>query len=150
MDKTDKSILNLLQQNARITNKELATQMGLSTTPVFERVKKLEKNGIIKNYVALVDHKKVDRNLVSFVSVRLEKHSKGQMVSFQSAITRLPEVMECYHMAGSTDYLLKIAVSNMDDYKKFMTEKLSAIENVSSVESSFVMSEIKYETAYVV
>jgi len=150
MDKTDKSILNLLQKNARITHKELAHEMGLSTTPVFERVKKLEKSGIIRNYVALVDNKKVNKNLIAFISLKLDKHSKGHLINFQGSITRLNEVMECYHIAGNTDYMLKVAVADMDEYKKFMTEKISAIENISSVDSMFVMDEVKRETAYIV
>ena len=124
--------------------------MGLSTTPVFERVKKLEKNGIIRNYVALVDNKKVNKNLIAFISLKLDKHSKGHLINFQSSISRLNEVMECYHIAGNTDYMLKVAVADMEEYKKFMTEKISAIENISSVDSMFVMDEVKRETAYVV
>lgn len=148
MDKVDKSILNLLQKNARITNKELAQEMGLSTTPVFERVKKLEKSGVIKNYVALVDNQKVNKELVAFISIKLDKHSKGNLLNFQNSINRLPEVMECFHIAGNVDYILKVAVANMQDYQRFMTERLSAIENINSLESSFVMEEVKRETAY--
>lgn len=148
MDKVDKNILNLLQKNARITNKELAQEMGLSTTPVFERVKKLEKSGVIKNYVALVDNQKVNKELVAFISIKLDKHSKGNLLNFQNSINRLPEVMECFHIAGNVDYILKVAVANMQDYQRFMTERLSAIENINSLESSFVMEEVKRETAY--
>lgn len=147
MDKTDKSILKLLQQNARISNKELAKETGLSTTPVFERVKKLEKNGIIKNYVAIVDQAKLNKNLTSFVSVKLEKHSKGHLMQFQNSIYRLPEVMECYHVAGNTDYVLKVLIEDIQAYKKFVTEKMSAIENIASIETLFVMDEVKKETA---
>ena len=150
MDTTDKNILNALQKNARITNKELAQEMGLSTTPIFERVKKLEKQGIIKNYVALVDNTKVDKSLISFISVKLEKHSKGHLMNFENAANRLPEVMECYHIAGHTDYILKVAVADMVEYKRFITDRISAIENISSIDSAFVMNEVKRETAYTV
>jgi len=148
MDKVDKSILNRLQKNARITHKELAQEMGLSTTPVFERVKKLEKRGIIKNYVALVDNTKVEKDLLVFIAVKLDKHSKGHLLNFQNSINRLQEVMECFHIAGNVDYMLKVAVSNMSEYKRFMTDRLSAIENITSLDSSFIMEEVKRETAY--
>ncbi len=148
MDKTDKKILERLQANARITHKELAQEMGLSTTPVFERVKKLEKKGVIKNYVALVDNTLVDKNLIAFISVKLDKHSKGHLLNFQNSVNRLHEVMECYHIAGQTDYFLKIAVADMFEYKKFITDRLSAIENINSIDSNFVMDEVKRETAY--
>ena len=150
MDKTDKSILNLLQKNARTTNKELAQELGLSTTPIFERVKKLEKNGVIKNYVALVDNKKVDKKLIAFVSIELMRHNKGQLMNFENSISRLKEVMECFHIAGSTDYILKIAVADMEEYHKFLTDRLSAIENIASIDSSFVLTEVKRETAFAV
>lgn len=147
MDNTDKNILKLLQLNARISNKDLAKETGLSTTPVFERVKKLEKNGVIKNYVAIVDQSKLNMNLTSFVSVKLEKHSKGHLMQFQGSINRLGEVMECYHVAGNTDYVLKVLIEDIQAYKKFITEKMSAIENIASLETLFVMDEIKKETA---
>ncbi len=147
MDNTDKNILKLLQNNARISNKELAKETGLSTTPVFERVKKLEKNGVIKNYVAILDQSKLNKNLTSFVSVKLEKHSKGHLMQFQTSINRLAEVMECYHVAGNTDYVLKVLIEDIQEYKKFITEKMSAIENIASLETLFVMDEIKKETA---
>ncbi len=150
MDRTDKKILNILQQNARVTNKELAKEMGLSTTPVFERVKKLEKQGYIQNYVALVDNKKVDRNLIAYLSVKLDKHSKGHLLNFKNSVSRLNEVMECYQIAGNADYVIKIALRDMDEYARFITEKISAIENINSIDVSFVLDEVKRQTAYVI
>lgn len=150
MDRTDKKILNILQMNARVTNKELAKEMGLSTTPVFERVKKLEKQGYIQNYVALVDNKKVDRNLIAYLSVKLDKHSKGHLLNFKNSVSRLNEVMECYQIAGNADYVIKIALRDMDEYARFITEKISAIENINSIDVSFVLDEVKRQTAYVI
>lgn len=150
MDRTDKKILNILQQNARVTNKELAKEMGLSTTPVFERVKKLEKQGYIQNYVALVDNKKVDRNLIAYLSVKLDKHSKGHLLNFKNSVSSLNEVMECYQIAGNADYVIKIALKDMDEYARFITEKISAIENINSIDVSFVLDEVKRQTAYVI
>lgn len=150
MDRTDKKILNILQMNARVTNKELAKEMGLSTTPVFERVKKLEKQGYIQNYVAIVDNKKVDRNLIAYLSVKLDKHSKGHLLNFKNSITRLNEVMECYQIAGNADYVVKIALKDMEEYARFITEKISAIENINSIDVSFVLDEVKRQTAYLI
>ncbi len=148
LDKTDKSILNRLQKNARITHKDLAKEMGLSTTPVFERVKKLERKGVIRSYVALVDHKKVDKNLIAFISVKLNRYTKGELMNFENAIKKLSDVMECYHMAGSTDYFLKVAVRDMNDFQKFITERLSAVENIGSIDTMFILREVKYDTAF--
>ena len=148
LDKTDMNILNKLQKNARITHKDLAKEMGLSTTPVFERVKKLERKGIIKNYVALVDPEKIQKNLIAFVMIKLNRHSKGELINFENSIKRIADVMECYHMAGSTDYMMKVAVNDMRDYQKFMTEKFSAVENISQIDTMFVMREVKYDTAF--
>jgi DNA-binding Lrp family transcriptional regulator len=148
LDKTDKSILNKLQRNARITHKDLAKEMGLSTTPVFERVKKLERKGIIRNYVALVDNRKVDKNLIAFVSIKLNRHSKGELMNFETSVKKLIDVMECYHMAGTTDYFLKVAVRDMNDFQKFILEKLSAVENIGQIDTMFVLREIKYDTAF--
>jgi DNA-binding Lrp family transcriptional regulator len=148
LDKIDRSILNKLQRNARITHKELAKEMGLSTTPVFERVKKLERKGVIRNYVALVDNRKIDKNLIAFVSIKLNRHSKGELMNFESSIKKLNDVMECYHMAGTTDYFMKVAVKDMYDFQKFIVEKLSAIENIGQIDTMFILREIKYETAF--
>lgn len=148
LDKIDKAILNALQQNARITHKDLAKELNMTTTPVFERVKKLEKNGFIKQVVALVDHNKVQKNLIAFVLIKLNRHSKGELMNFESSIKKLSDVMECHHMAGSTDYMLKVAVKSMHEYQKFVVEKLSAVENISQIDTMFILREVKYTTAF--
>ena len=148
LDEIDLRLLNILQNNAKITNKELGSKLNLSPTPVFERIKKLEKTGYIKNYVALVDREKLGKKTISFVSVSLQKHIFGKIDTFIDEIERLPEVMECHHISGKSDFLLKVVADDMEAYHDFMVNKLSAIENVANIESSFVMKEIKHTTAY--
>ncbi len=148
LDQTDIKILEILQQDGRITTKALADQLNLSTTPVFERVKRLEKNGIIKQYVALVDNRKLDLSLTAFISISLTKHSRSYLEKFVTEVDQYPEVMECYHIAGNFDFLLKIVVKNMEKYESFILTKLSTIANLGQVQSSFVLSKNIHKTAY--
>jgi Lrp/AsnC family leucine-responsive transcriptional regulator len=143
----DKQILNELQQNARLTNRELAEKLNLSTTPVFERIKKLEKKGIIRSYVALLDAGKVEKNLVAITQVKLDIHSKKLIEDFNKKIITFDEVMECYHTTGDADFILKIVVSDMDDYYRFIMDKLSQTTDVAHISTSFVLNEIKHTTA---
>ena len=147
IDATDKKILNELQANARITTRELADKLGLSTTPVFERIKKLEKNGLIKDYVALVDAGKLDFNLTAFTQVRLDIHSKEMIEAFTKKITSFDEVVECYHTTGESDFLLKIIVEDMNEYYRFIMEQLTQTRDVAHVNTSFVLNELKHTTA---
>lgn len=147
MDAIDQKILEKLQENAKLTNKELAAVLGLSITPVYERIKKMEREGIIRRYVALVSPDKVDKKLLGFCMVKLEKHTTLLLKAFEQAMQNIPEVMECYHMAGPSDYLLKLQVKDMNAYQQFIVKKLAALENVGHVESSFSMSVIKHTTA---
>lgn len=147
LDQIDKQILSLLQENSRITNKELSEKLGLSTTPIFERVKKLEKSGLIKKYVAILDRKVAGKGLLAISAVILKHHSKALIESFIKKIEALPEVLECYHTTGKSDFLMKIAVADMDEYQDFIVNKLSAIDEVANLETSFVMSEIKNSTS---
>lgn len=148
MDHTDKRILELLQQDAKLTHKELAAELNLSVTPVFERVKRLEQSGHIRKYVALVNPKLINRKLISYITVSLRDHVSGHFESFEEKILSFEEVMECYQIAGTADYLLKVAVADMEAYRDFMVERLSTIETISNVRSAFVMNEIKHSTAY--
>jgi Lrp/AsnC family leucine-responsive transcriptional regulator len=143
----DKKILNALQQNARLTNRELAEKLNLSTTPVFERIKKLEKKGIIRSYVALLDAKKVNKNLVAITQVKLDIHSKKLIEAFNKKIITFDEVMECYHTTGDADFILKIMVSDLEDYYRFIMDKLTQTTDVAHISTSFVLNEIKYTTA---
>jgi DNA-binding Lrp family transcriptional regulator len=148
LDNVDLGILRILQADARLTTKHIADKMGLTTTPIFERIKKLEKEGYIKNYVAVLDNKKIDRALIAFCNVQLKEHSKHMLQEFEKKISKLPEVMECHHIAGVFDYLIKVAVKDMNDYQEFITNKLAVIENIGQVQSSFVMTEVKSNTAF--
>ena len=147
IDKIDVSLLNLLQRNTKLNTKELAQKVGLSVTPTYERIKRLEKEGYIKQYVAILDRKLIDKNLmvISFVSLIL--HSNEMQIEFEKSVIEYPEVIECFHVTGSYDYQLKVIVSDMEEYQAFIKNKLSSINNIANVQSSFVMSSLKDTTA---
>ncbi len=146
MDTTDKKILKLLQQNARLTYKEIAEQINLSQTPVFDRIKRLENEGIIERYVTILNKKKVGGGLIVYSQVTLNNQTENVSSKFDAAIRELPEVVECSFVSGSFDYLLKIIVPDMETYHVFHQKKLSAIEGVAQINSYFVMSEVKNTT----
>jgi Lrp/AsnC family transcriptional regulator, leucine-responsive regulatory protein len=147
IDKIDRSLLNLLQSNTKLNTKELAQKVGLSVTPTYERIKRLEKQGYIKQYVAILDRKLINKNLmvISFVSLIL--HSREMQIEFEKSIIEYAEVIECFHVTGSYDYQLKVVVSDMEEYQSFIKNKLSSINNIANVQSSFVMSSLKDTTA---
>ena len=147
IDKIDRSLLNLLQNNTKLNTKELAQKVGLSVTPTYERIKRLEKQGYIKHYVAILDRKLIDKNLmvISFVSLLL--HSRDMQIEFEKSVIEYAEVIECFHVTGSYDYQLKVVVSDMEEYQSFIKNKLSSINNIANVQSSFVMSSLKDTTA---
>ncbi len=147
MDYTDKKILKLLQEDAKLTTKELAAELELSLTPTFERLKKLNKAGYIKKYVALLDNELLDRGFIGFCFVTLKEHSEQHIKGFTKDIVGLDEVMECHHIAGQFDYLLKINTADIKAYQAVLVQKLSKINSVGKVESAFSMSVIKNETA---
>jgi len=146
LDKIDRDILQILQNNARITNTKLAKQIGMSPPPALERVKKLEKRGYIKKYAALLDPSKVGCSTIVFVSVSLAIHQCKSINRFVEKISELPEILECYHTAGEEDYLLKIIVSDIKEYEKFLVEKLTKIPGINHLKTSMVLSTVKYET----
>ncbi|WP_291910695.1 Lrp/AsnC family transcriptional regulator [Chitinophaga sp. CB10] len=148
LDHTDKRILTLLQKDAKLNTKEIAHRIGLSVTPTYERLKKIEKLGIIRNYVTLLDPEKVGKTLMAYCNVSLQLHSLPLLRKFEAAVMKLDEVMECFHLAGNYDYLLKVVVDDMKSYQHFITQKLATIENIAQVHSSFVMTEIKHTTAF--
>ena len=143
LDATDQHILKLLQQNARITVKEISEQVHLSTTPVHERIRRLESSGVIKQYVTILDGAKVKKGLMVICYVSLRQHSKSAGSKFIKAIMELDEVLECLTISGQFDFMLKVVAENMDEYYNFHVNKLSAIENVGNVQSVFVMGIIK-------
>lgn len=146
LDPIDLRILDLLQENAKLTNKEIAAQLSMSTTPVYERIKKLEEKGYISQYVALVDRQKLGFPLIAFCNVSLKEHSNKYLQVFEREVHSLDEVVECYHIAGAIDYLLKVLAQDMNTYQDFIVNKLAKLENIGNVQSSFVMTEVKYST----
>lgn len=139
----DLKILRTLQKNAKLTTKELAEAVNLTPTPVFERQKRLEKQGYIKGYVAVLDPEKLNQSLLVICSVKLKQINKEIANQFMYEINKLPEVIECYNTSGNYDYMLKVRSSDMKHYQEFILNKLGAIENVGAIESTFVMSEVK-------
>lgn len=143
LDAKDLAILKLLQQNARITVKEISDKIHLSTTPVHERIKRMEDSGVIKQYATLVDAAKVKKGLMVICYVSLRQHSKTSGDKFIKAINDLNEVIECYTISGEFDFILKVVAENMDAYYDFHVNKLSQVENMGKVQSVFVMGVIK-------
>src|SRR5215510_13254014 len=143
LDQKDLAILRLLQQNARITVKEISDKVHLSTTPVFERIKWMEETGVIKQYATLVNHAKVNKNLMVICYVSLRQHNKTSGTKFIKAINEMNEVIECYNISGEFDFMLKVVVENMDSYYDFHVNRLSEIENIGNVQSTFVMGVVK-------
>jgi len=143
LDTKDIAILALLQQNARMTVKEIADKIHLSTTPVHERIKRMESNGVIKQYATLVDHAKVKKGLIAICYVSLKEHSKTAGTRFIKAINAMTEVIECYNISGEFDFMLKVVTEDMNAYHDFHVNKLSNIENMGHVQSVFVIGIIK-------
>ena len=143
MDAIDKNIIRALQKNARLTNQELASRVGLSPSPCLRRVKRLEADGILMGYTALVDQEKFGLPVNIFVNIRLEKPSAQTIQNFERAIHKIDDVVECYLMTGSRDYLLRVVSASLKTYEILVREKLSVIEGVQSLESSFAFGQVK-------
>lgn len=143
LDKVDVAILKLLQQNARMTVKELSERVHLSTTPVHERIKRLEQSGVIKQYAALLDNRKVKKGLMVICYISLKQHSKTAGISFIKSIQAMPEVVECYNISGEFDFMLKVVAEDMNAYYDFHVNKLGQVENLGHQQSTFVMGVIK-------
>ncbi|MCX2678714.1 Lrp/AsnC family transcriptional regulator [Galbibacter sp. EGI 63066] len=148
LDATDKSLLELLQEDAKQTTKALSVQLNLSKTAVYERIRKLEKGGVIKGYTALLDKKKINKSFVVFCHVRLTQHSKEHVIGFENEVIKLPEVLECYHVSGDYDYILKVNVADMPAYRDFMTSKLTSLKHIGSTHSIFMIEEVKNTTVF--
>ena len=144
LDETDLKLLRLLQEDARLTTKQLAARVNLSTTPVFERLKRLEREGFIRQYVAILDAEKLDLGFEVFCSVKLKQMTRDVARAFTRTIRGIPQVAECYNISGEYDYLLKIRARNMKEYNEFVINTLGTIDAIGSVQSSFVMNEIKH------
>ncbi len=147
LDRIDRRILALLQRDARLTAQQIGEEVGLSATPVLRRIRMLEEAGLIKGYVALVDQKQVGLPVSVFVSIRLEKQREEALGHFARAIAGWPEVLECYLMTGQQDFLLRVVVESLEDYDRFLKSKLTRLEGVASIESSFALAQEKYTIA---
>ena len=144
-DEKDVEILRALQKNARLTNKELASIVHLSTTPTYERVKRLERLGYIQQYTTILDANKLNKGFTVFCSVKLRQLNAERANAFTDMIREVPEVTECYNISGSFDYLLRIQSPDMKYYQQFLLKVIGKHENIASLESTFVMEEIKHD-----
>ena len=147
MDKVDRKILSCLQSDARITNVSLAEQVNLSPAPCLRRVRELEESGIINSYTTLLDPDKVGWGVSVFIEVRLEKQVIDCLQIFEQTILGFPEVMECYLMTGTSDYLLRVVARDLKSLQSFITDKLAGIPGVSNMQSSVALKQVKYKTA---
>ena len=148
IDKIDLKIIYLLQKDAKMKIKEIAHELGMTNTPIFDRIKKLENSGAITGYRATINKEKVGLHLVAFCSITLDKHNEKNISQFETEIRNLEEVVECYHIAGMVDYLLKVVARDMNEYQSFIAKKLAALENIGRVQSSFVMTPIKEDGVF--
>lgn len=148
LDQTDYKLIKLLQENCKQTNKEMADQLDLSTTAVYERIKKLEKQEIITDYVAIVNKDKINRSFMAIAHIKIKSHSKDAILRFEKKVDQIPEVLECFHVSGEYDYILKISVQDMEAYREFMLSKLTTMEEVQSTHSMFVIKEVKNLKTY--
>ncbi len=146
IDQTDIKILRLLQENAQLTFKEISQKINLSLTPVHDRIKKMERQGVIEKYVTLINKSVVGANLVVFCNITLDKQTKSNFSDFEESILKFPEVVECHVVSGGYDYLLKVLSKDMESYNTFYQQKLAVLPTVAHIHSTFVMSEIKNTT----
>lgn len=147
LDQTDLKLLELLQQSGKLTTKEIAKEVHLSPTPVYERIRRLEREGVIKKYVALVEAEKIGKGLIVFCDITLKEHSKEIGHQFVQDILSSKYVCECYNISGDYDFRLKVMVRDMKHYQDFVLNDLGSIKNIGSAHSTFVMGVIKYDTA---
>lgn len=147
LDDIDRRILEKLQEDARISNADLARDVGLSPSPCLRRVRELEQSGVIRRHVSLVDPARVGLPLSVFVQVTLERQVEQELDAFERAMLGRPEVMECYLMTGDSDYLLRVVVADVTAYERFLKDHLTRVSGVSSIKSSFALNQVKYGTA---
>ncbi|MFT5885270.1 MAG: Lrp/AsnC family leucine-responsive transcriptional regulator [Arcticibacterium sp.] len=143
IDPVDLKILKLLVKDSLSTNKEIAAELNLTTTPVHERIKRLRRDGYIEKYTIELNRKKLHRNLLIFVSVSLKEHAADYLEKFEKDIQTLPQVVECYCVSGGADFLLKIIVKDMEEYRFFILNNLSRLANIGNTQSQFVVKEVK-------
>jgi Lrp/AsnC family leucine-responsive transcriptional regulator len=146
LDSIDKKLLFLLQNDCKKTTAALSQQLNLSVTAVYERIKKLEREGIIDKSVVLLNRSKVEKGFVVFCHIKLIQHTKEFLTKFESEVVKLKEVLECHHVSGDYDYILKIVVKDMEAYREFLVTKLTTLEHIGSTHSTFMISEVKNTT----
>ena len=146
LDKIDLQILKFLQEDALMTNKEIASRLNLTTTPIHERIKRLENEGVIEKYTAILNKSKLGKSLVVLVDVTLKEHAATFLEQFEKDVLLLPEVVECYCISGGSDFLLKVLIKDMDEYRHFILHKLATLSNIGNAQSRFVVNEIKSQT----
>lgn len=147
LDEIDLRILHHMQKDARLSNVDLADRVGLSPSPCLRRVRRLEEGGVISGYMTFVDQTKVGLPVSVFVSVALKEQSEAALEEFEQAIDTLPEVMECYLMTGTSDYLLRVVTKDLSDYERFLKHNLTSIPAIASIQSSFALKQVTYRTA---
>ncbi len=149
MDAIDKKLIGFLQQDAKKTTKELSLKLNLSVTAVYERIRKLEREGVISQYVALMDKKKIDKGFMVICQIKLVQHNVDSVTTFEKEVVKLDEVLECFHVSGDYDYFIKIFVKDMEAYREFMLTKLTTLKHIGSTQSVFMIGEIKNSTTFV-
>jgi Lrp/AsnC family transcriptional regulator, leucine-responsive regulatory protein len=150
MDTIDKKLLKLLQTDCKSTTKVLSLKLNLSVTAVYERIKKLEKEGIIAHYVALLDRNKIQKGFVVFCQIKLIQQTKEVIMDFEKEVVKFTEILECFNVSGNYDYILKIVVKDMDEYRDFLVNKLSTLSHIGSKHSTFMIGEVKNTTVITV
>ncbi len=146
IDQLDRRILNHLQEDSKKTNKAISNDLGLSVTAVYERIRKLERAGVINKYVALLDSEKIEKGFMVLCQIKLIQHKKDFLTKFEKEVTSLPEVMECLHISGDFDYMLKVLVKDMDAYREFLVTKLTTLDHIGSTKSIFTINKVKQST----
>ncbi|MDD3004097.1 Lrp/AsnC family transcriptional regulator [Flavobacterium sp.] len=147
-DAIDSKLLKLLQNDAKQTTKQLSSKLNLSVTAVYERIKKLEREGVIERQVVLLNRNKIKKGFVVFCHLKLMQHTKEFIAQFEKEVVQLNEVLECFHVSGDYDYILKICVENMEEYREFMVTKLTTLQHIGSTHSTFMIGEVKNTTVY--
>ncbi|MEX2483581.1 MAG: Lrp/AsnC family transcriptional regulator [Brumimicrobium sp.] len=145
IDSVDEEIIKILQADAKSNIKSIANQLNMTKTPIYERIRRLEQEGIIEKYVAVINHQKMKNGMFVFCSVSLEVQKLEHIERFKQEISGIPEVMECYLMGGANDFLLKLFVEDLNAYHQFSSGKLAALDNVSQIKSTFVLDVVKKE-----
>ncbi len=148
IDYIDWQILNALQEDAKVNIKELAEKLNMTKTPIYERIRRMEKEGIIDRYVAIVNSRKISPYIIVYCSVSLDVQKADYLKKFRNAINKIPEVVECYLTGGAADFLLKVIVNDLQAYHEFASHKLAILSNVNQIKSSFVLTEVKHSTVF--